>query len=1102
MATTDSQTGSPQTATNGHRDPASRPPDDLTIVGIAAATGGLVPLRTFLAALPPDTGMTFVVVTQLAPDQERALPDLLRSAATLPVTQVRTRAALAHNHIYIIPTDKRVLVAAGHLELVELEPMQEQRLQIDLFFRTLAEQHGDGAAVILSGAGSGGALGIRAIKDKGGLLLVQAPEEAEHDAMPRNAIATGLVDAVAPAADLAALLVAAKRTQAQLQLPQDAHGLAPTDQHILAEIVAQLQQRTGHDLGGYKEATILRRVGRRMQVVQVATLAEYLDRMWGDAVEAEALYRDVLIHVTEFFRDAEAWEVLARVAIPQIFAAKAPGEPVRVWAAGCATGEEAYSVAMLLKEYADRLERRIEIQVFASDLGRAVLDFARNGVYPEAIAADVSPARLARFFVHAHGSYRVRSELRDIILFAPHNLLQDPPFSRLDMVICRNVLIYLRRPMQQHVFRTFHYALRPRGFLFLGSSEAVDDRDELFEATEKRHRLYRRHHDSSTLPPVLPALPRTSAPAPAPLPAAPGPEQQHYLLLEEIGLPSVLVDEQYRVLHISETAWRYLAQPAGLPTEELLRLARPELQRPLQMALQHAFEHQANAQTPPVPVQFDAHSRLVTVLVRPSARRGRALVQFWESDETGSPAGARSAADRQDRQIAEFEHQLFESDQRLQITRQENQTSLEELRAANEELQSTNEEYRLALEELEISKEELQSMNEELQLVNQELKVRMEEVAAANGDLQNLFAATEIATLFLDRELRVKRFTPRAADLFNLRSHDLGRPIWHLRSRLDYPALEADVRQVLSSLIPIEHHVQAEDQRWYLVGLRPYRTVADKIDGVVVTGVDITANKANELALRRSEEQYRLLFESLEVKVAERTEQVRELVTQLTASEQEERRRISAILHDDLQQRLFSLNMQLAIVRQLEAEGALDEANQVIDDITAALQEAVEVTRSLSVTLSPPVLHDEGLPEAIRWLAALMQQQHGLAVTVEAARELPPLDEDVRVLLFQLVRELLFNVVKHAGVSAATVELAAADGALRIQVSDGGKGFDPSAQVGETSSQGLQRAEQRLQLIGGRVQVQSRPGDGTRVVIHAPLHNGTTNVGGAQPMNG
>lgn len=1090
MATTDSQTGTPQTLPNGHRDPANRPPDHLTIVGIGASAGGLAALRTFLGALPADTGMTFVVVAHLAPDHESALPDLLRSATAMPVVQVQARVAMAPNHVYVIPPGKRLLVADGHLELSHLEPTLERRLQIDTFLRTLAEQHGDGAAVILSGAGSDGALGISAIKERGGLLLVQAPEEAEHDGMPRSAIATGLVDAVAPAAELAALLVAAKRTQAQLELPQDPLKLPPAAQRHLAQILTELRQRTGHDFSGYKEATILRRIGRRMQMVQVATLGDYLNHLRGDEAEAGALARDILIHVTEFFRDAQAWEALAQTVIPQVFAGKSPGEPVRVWAVGCATGEEAYGVAMLLMEHAARLSARPEVQVFASDLGTAVLDYARKGVYPEAIAADVSPARLARFFVHAHGSYFVRPELRDVILFSAHNLLQDPPFSKLDLIICRNVLIYLQRRVQQGVFHTFHYALRPRGFLFLGSAETVGEADELFEAADEHHHIYRRRPESSGAPPVLPALSRTALPMPLPEPAGrvPGAEAQHQLLLEEAGLPSVLVDRNHRVLHFSETAWRYLTHPAGPPTEDLLRLARPELQPYLQTALQHAFEDHVNTQTKPVPVQLDGPAQLVTVLVRPGAGGERAVVLFWESE--AAEAGESAAGGGGDKRLVETEARLLQSEQQLQSTRRGYETSLEELRAANEELQSTNEEYRVTLEELETGREELQSTNEELQLVNQELKVRMDEITTANSDLQNLFAATGIATLFLDRELRVKRFTPRASELFNLRANDLGRPIWHLRSKLDYPSLEADIRQVLASLAPLEYEAQAEDKRWFLLGLRPYRTVEDKIDGVVVTAVDITTNKANEAALRRSEEQYRLLFASLETKVAERTEQVRELVTQLTASEQEERRRISAILHDELQQRLFSLNMQLAMVRQLQQEGALAEANQVIDEISAALQESVQVTRSLSVSLSPPVLHDEGLPEAIRWLAALMKQQYGLEVTVEAAPQLPPLDEDVRVLLFQLVRELLFNVVKHAGVGEAAVELAAPDDALHIEVRDHGRGFEPAARTEETSSQGLQRAEQRLQLLGGGVEVHSQPGDGTRIVIHAPLQSG------------
>ncbi|MFN8469126.1 MAG: PAS domain-containing protein [Caldilineaceae bacterium] len=728
--------------------------------------------------------------------------------------------------------------------------------------------------------------------------------------------------------------------------------------------------------------------------------------------------------------------------------------------------------------------------------------------------------------------------------------------------------------------------------------------------------------------PKLPLLPHGYHPPETELPAPPpSAEEQHRLLLEEVGLPGVLIDEQYRVLHFSETAWRYLAHPAGPPTENLVRLARPELQSELRLALHRAFGGRLNAQTPPVPVQFNGERHPVIVFVRPGPRYGRALVLFWENSSAaeagqtgetggtggteqpgGAPMGRTARADA-------FEAQLLQSEQQLQSTREEYESSVEELRAANEELQSTNEEYRSTLEELETSKEELQSINEELQSVNQELKVRVEEIATANSDLQNLFAATEIATLFLDRELCVKRYTPRAAELFNLMPSDQGRPIWHLRSKLDYPTLEADIRRVLAHLIPIEQQAQAEDGRWFLVSVRPYRTLEDKIDGVVITCVDISSNKAGEEALRaanqqlhRSQERLRLTVasltdyafitldeagqivdwqagaeqmfgytraevlgqpgaliftpedraagvpaaemeeartngraaderwhlrkdgtrffmsgvmvplrdgellgyvkvardltesrqaaEALEREVQTRTAQVRALVTQLTISEQEERRRISAILHDDLQQRLFGVNVQLATLRQLLDEQGLDaqvldDVRRMLDDMSAALREAVQVMRSLSVSLSPPILHDEGLYEALRWLASLMQQQHGLAVAVTAAGPLPQLDEDLRVLLFQTVRELLFNVAKHAGVAEAAVALAVVEGQLRVEVSDAGTGFDPAAEAaaaaGGSTSQGLVWAQRRLQLLGGGVEVQSQPGEGTRVTIVIPL---------------
>ncbi len=459
--------------------------------------------------------------------------------------------------------------------------------------------------------------------------------------MPKSAIATGLVDVVAPVAELAAQLVAAKRTQESLELPAEPQDLARQEQHTLMQILAQLRVRTGHDFSGYKEATLLRRIGRRMQLLQVTKLADYLNHLRQDGEEADALYRDVLIHVTEFFRDAEAWSVLANEIVPQLFRGKTADDAVRVWTVGCATGEEAYSAAMLLLEHAAQLDNPPHIQVFASDLGRVALDFARRGVYPEAIAADVPEARLARFFVHENSHFQVRPEVRELVLFTPHNLLQDPPFSRLDLVICRNVLIYLQRPVQEHVFESFYYALRPPGYLFLGSAEATDGVTELFETVDKRHRFYRRSAavGSRLILPALPIVPHGPR-----LPQAEkgllqqGAEEQHRFLLEEVGLPGLLVDEQHRVLHFSETAWRYLAHPAGPPTEDLLQLVRPELQSELHLALHRAFSGHHNAQTPPVPVQFNGERHPVTVFVRPSPRHGRALVLFWENsipaDET------------------------------------------------------------------------------------------------------------------------------------------------------------------------------------------------------------------------------------------------------------------------------------------------------------------------------------------------------------------------------------------------------------------------------------------------------------------------------------
>ncbi|MCE7985329.1 MAG: PAS domain S-box protein [Caldilinea sp. CFX5] len=836
-------------------------PPPLSVIGIGASAGGLTALRAFFAALPEQSGLTFVVVVHLSPEHESMLAALLQPYTAMPVTQVMARVAMQPDQVYVIPPGKHLVVTDSFLDLAELDLTRQRQMQIDAFFRSLAESHGDGGAVILSGSGSDGAVGIQAIKEKGGLLLVQAPEEAEYDSMPRSAIATGLVDIVAPAAQLATQLVAAKQTRASIQLPVDGEQLSTAAQTTLTQLLAQLRVRTGHDFSGYKPATILRRITRRMQITQLTTLTAYLQRLRQDTHEAEALFRDLLINVTEFFRDPEAWAALESTIIPQLFAGKGRDDRVRVWSVGCATGEEAYSIAILLIEYADALVAPPAIQVFASDLGKAALDFAREGCYPEAIADSIPATRLTRFFTKENSHYRARPELREAILFTQHNLLQAPPFSRLDLILCRNLLIYIQRDLQEKIFETFYYALRPEGYLFLGNAESAEGITDLFETVDKRRRLYQRRPQNKASPilPSLPLLPRpTYLPTLGAEPtraAPPRPSEEHRLLLETVAPPSILVDRDYNVLHLSESAGRYLLPPGGAPTVAVLKLVRPELQSELRAALLRAFDENHAVATRPIPVGFNGAAHPVYLMVRPhplADGQMRALVIFLE-DET--PLADMLTLDNFSQPARQqLEAELRNAQSRLQSMREEYETTVEELRAANEELQSTNEEYKSTLEELETSKEELQSVNEELQTINQELKNKIDEVTHAHNDVQNLFIATDIATLFLDRELRVKRYTPRAADLFNLMPMDRGRPIAHLRTKLLYEQLEADAQRVLARLTPVEAEVQSQDGQWFLLQMRPYRTLEDKIDGVVITFVDITTNKANEAALRNAKE--------------------------------------------------------------------------------------------------------------------------------------------------------------------------------------------------------------------------------------------------------
>jgi two-component system CheB/CheR fusion protein len=841
------------------------------IVGLGASAGGLSALKVFFSHVPEQTGLTFVVVIHLSTEHESHLAELLQPFVKIPVTQVSETVAMETDHVYVIPPGCNLSAIDSHLRLSDLERQRRERAPIDHFFRTLAATHdGNAIGIILSGTGSDGALGLKAIRESGGLALVQDPTEAEYDGMPRSAIATGLVDRALPLERMVEAILSYAKTRPNLPLPAESSSVKPEIERHLAQILGRLRARTGRDFSRYKSSTVIRRIQRRMQMNQLETLSAYEDLLTAVPAEAASLADDMLITVTNFFRDAEVFDYLEREVVPKLFEGKTNDDEVRVWTPGCATGEEAYSIAMLLLEHAARLKFPPRIQMFASDLHDESLAKAREGFFLGEVALDVGPERLARFFVRHDGGYQVKQELRDAIVFTAHNLLTDPPFSRLDLISCRNLLIYLRRDVQPRVLELFHYALRPDGVLLLGTSETGDESD-LFRTVSKPHCIYqKRNVPQSEL--QLPVFPLSPAHRGARPPSG-QPEEQpadlhtygqiHLTLLEEYAPPSLVVGAQQKVVHLSPHVGRFLVHGAGEPTTGALKLVRPEFRAALGEGLHAAREGRAT-ESEPIPVNINGENRVVALAVRPATgsgeRDGFVLVVFNESDANAADeTPSAKEADETDSRAVE----LVRTRQRLQSLIEDHEASKEEMQAANEELQSSNEELRSTMEELETSKEELQSMNEELRTVNQENRNKVEELASLSADLQSLMAATQIPTLFLDRELRIVRYTPQLGDIFHIRMSDRGRPVTELKSRVAYDELQDDTRHVLDRLAPIEREVKhATEARWFLTRVLPYHGIENRLDGVVITFVDITRRKDAEKTVQQTAQKFRGLVEA------------------------------------------------------------------------------------------------------------------------------------------------------------------------------------------------------------------------------------------------
>ena len=882
-------------------EPEHSPEPGFPIVGIGASAGGLAAFEAFFSGMPSDTdpGMAFVLVQHLAPDHESILTDLIRRYTRMQVFEVEDGMMVQPNCAYIIPPNRDMAFLNGALHLFELSGPRGLRLPIDFFFRSLAQDQGERAiCIVLSGTGSDGTQGVRAIKGAGGMAMAQNPDSTEYDGMPRSAIATRLVDYELPPAEMPAQLIAYV-THAFGRHPGSSTAPAPKAESALKKLFILLRDQTGHDFSEYKPSTINRRIERRLAVHQIETLDAYVKYVQQTPVEVEALFRDLLIGVTSFFRDPEAFEALERLVVPRLFADKPADATIRVWTPGCSTGEEAYSLAILLQEHLESLRLSYRLQIFATDIDSRAVDTARAGLYPGSIAADLSPERLARFFTTESdgGAYRIHKSIRDLLVFSEQNVIRDPPFSKIDLISCRNVMIYMGGALQKKLIPLFHYALNPEGFLFLGTSETVGEFGDLFVALDRKWKAYQRRDDfrrgqragsDGFLTPMtvtkavhVRAAERKAVPEKLPLR-----ELTEQALLEQIAPAGALVNGLGDILYLYGRTGRYLEPaPGEVGIVNILKMAREGLRRELTAALRKAADAGEIVRSPGLSVESNGNSVTLDLTVRPVTRRPAAMPPVDLAQTQGLPLylvileEARPLSVEQAQQVAALqatvgadgsdadpgarvavlERELRARDEYIQSTNEEMQSTNEELKSSNEEMQSLNEEMQSTNEELETSKEELQSINEELATVNAELQIKVADLSRVNNDMSNLLAGTGIGTVFVDHQLRILRFTPTATRIINLILSDVGRPVGHIVSNLvGYTDIVADTQAVLDTLLPRELDVQTAEGKWYTMHILPYRTLDNVIEGAVITFTEVTELRQARAALEEARTARRL----------------------------------------------------------------------------------------------------------------------------------------------------------------------------------------------------------------------------------------------------
>ena len=838
-------------------------PGTTRVVGLGASAGGLEALEQFLAQVPAGSGLAYVVVQHLDPTHKAMLVELLQRATLMPVREAAESMRVEPGVVYVIPPNKELSVVRGLLHLAQPSQPRGMRLPVDVLFCSLAREFGDRAiGVVLSGMGSDGTLGLKAIKAQGGLALAQQPESAQFDSMPASAIAAGSADIVAPPAELPArilrVLAAQRAASPHTEVADDG------SQQVLHSILKLLREHSKHDLSLYKTSTLKRRVERRMGVHGLDTMAAYEEFLRQNPDEFDLLFKEMLIGVTGFFRDPAVWEDLRDALTPGLLAQCAGGRRLRAWVIGCSTGEEAYSLAMVLTEACDSLPApdSCRPQIFATDLSVDAIAVARKGRYPARIAEAVSPARLARFFDAEGDGFLLRKEIRELVLFAQHDVIVDPPFTRLDILCCRNLLIYFNAALQRRLIPLFHYSLRPGGILVLGGSETIGQAKSMFVPLSPKSRIYRRSEVATDAGWVDFPVNRyrssrsSTQESLVPQPINPPPNLHSladHLLLQHFSPPAVLVNNRGDIVYVSGRTGKYLEPAAGKANWNIHVMARPAIRSQVAAAMRQTLETRKPVELHGLRLEDDAPGTLdvtVEAIQEPTALQGMLMIVFREvAGVPARKAGRRRPAASVDPAISD---ELVRLQEEIQALRQAMRASEEELQAANEELQSTNEELQSANEELTTSKEEAQSMNEELQTINAELQTKLDDLALAQSDMQNLLNSTDIATLFLDKDLNVRRFTDKITRIIHLREGDIGRPLSDLASTLNYPGLHDDAKETLRTLAFSEKQISTTDGHWFTVRIMPYRTVANVIQGAVITLIDITAAKELESRLRKA----------------------------------------------------------------------------------------------------------------------------------------------------------------------------------------------------------------------------------------------------------